>query len=153
MSTAEKDYWPGKIVFWLIQRYSIWDRKTIGDPASGDGQASSLVRTTSGALGRKRTQGLKDKQASNEMLPPCELLPYLQTFKLRTFRDANVCFISVRHEWNCSLPSISYGWRSFNSTISHLLSLLQSVTLLPFHSMPDPQGQLLYWTTFQGTVL
>ena len=28
MSTAEMDYWPGEIVFWLIQGYSIWDRKT-----------------------------------------------------------------------------------------------------------------------------
>ena len=46
------------------------------------------------------------------------------------FKDANVCSINVRREWNCSLPSISYCWWSFSSTISHLLSLLQSVTLL-----------------------
>ena len=31
---------------------------------------------------------------------------------------------------SCSLPSVSYCWRSFSSTISHLLSLLLAVTLL-----------------------
>ena len=47
-----------------------------------------------------------------------------------------ICFqqqtrtINVRHEWNCSLPSVSYCRWPFSSTISHLLSLLQSVTLL-----------------------
>ena len=36
----------------------------------------------------------------------------------------------LMREWNCSLPSVSWCWRSFSSTISHLLSLLTSVTLL-----------------------
>ena len=36
----------------------------------------------------------------------------------------------IRHEWNWSLPSISYCWWPFISTISHLLSFLWSVTLL-----------------------
>ena len=35
--------------------------------------------------------------------------------------------INIRRKWNFSLPSISYCWRSFSCTISHLL---QSVTLL-----------------------
>ena len=38
--------------------------------------------------------------------------------------------VSVRHKWNCNLPSVSCCGGSFNSTIYHLLSLLQSVTLL-----------------------
>ena len=38
--------------------------------------------------------------------------------------------INVRCEWNCSLLSAFYCWRSFSSTVSHLLSLLQSLTLL-----------------------
>ena len=38
--------------------------------------------------------------------------------------------VSVRHEWNWSLPCISYCWWSFSSTISHLLTFLQAVTLL-----------------------
>ena len=43
------------------------------------------------------------------------------------------CAINVRHEWNCSSPSVSCCWRSFNSTISHLL---QSVTLLATWCQP-----------------
>ena len=29
------------------------------------------------------------------------------------------CVISVRHEWHCCLPSISYWWPSFTPTTSH----------------------------------
>ena len=36
----------------------------------------------------------------------------------------------LMREWNCSLPSVSWCWRSFSSTISHLLSVLQAVTSL-----------------------
>ena len=36
----------------------------------------------------------------------------------------------LMREWNFSLPSVSWCWGSFSSTISHLLSLLMSVTLL-----------------------
>ena len=46
--------------------------------------------------------------------------------------------VDVRREWNCSLPSVSYCWRSFVSTISHLLSLIQSVTSLPCPLVPVP---------------
>ena len=41
-------------------------------------------------------------------------------------------------------PSISYCWRSFSSTISHLLSLLQSITLLASSLSASPCMQLLY---------
>ena len=40
------------------------------------------------------------------------------------------CDVNIGCEWNCSLPSISYCWPSFSSTISHVLFLLQSLTLL-----------------------
>ena len=47
----------------------------------------------------------------------------------------------ISHGWNCSLPSAFYCWWSFCSTGSHLLSLLQSVTLCLFagcHSLYAP---------------
>ena len=50
-------------------------------------------------------------------------IPYTQTFKLWTFKHGNVHSISVRREWNLTSPS-------FSSTISHLVCLLQPVTLL-----------------------
>ena len=50
----------------------------------------------------------------------------------------------IRHEWNCSLPSVSNCWRSFSSTISHLLCLLQLVTLPACSLMSAPLCQLLY---------
>ena len=46
------------------------------------------------------------------------------------FKDANMCSIDIRCEWKRSLPSVSLCWWSFNSTISHLFSLLLSLTLL-----------------------
>ena len=62
--------------------------------------------------------------------------------------------IYVRREWNCSLPSISYCWRSFGSTTSHPLSLLQSVTLLAcsLDASPCMPAVVRYYCTFQGTV-
>ena len=42
---------------------------------------------------------------------------------------------------------VSYCWWSFSSTISHLLSRLQSVTLPACSWMPTPVCPLLYWTT------
>ena len=52
------------------------------------------------------------------------------TFKLWTFKDANVCSIKIRHGRCCNLSSVSSCWRPFSSTISHLHSCPQSVTLL-----------------------
>lgn len=43
--------------------------------------------------------------------------------------DTRTCDITVRHEWNCSLPSNCYCPWFFSSSTSHLLSLLQSVIL------------------------
>ena len=58
--------------------------------------------------------------------------------------------INTSHEWNCSLCSISYCWPFFSSTISHLLSLLQSVTLLahPLTTSPCMPAVLLYFTRY-----
>ena len=57
-------------------------------------------------------------------------------------------------EWNCSFSSVSYFWWSFSSTISHLLSVLQSVTLLAcsLSTSPCMPAVVLYYCTFQGTV-
>ena len=54
--------------------------------------------------------------------------------------------INVRHEWSCSLPSISYCWGSSSSTISHLTPLLQSVTLLAcsFNASPCRSAVIVY---------
>ena len=47
------------------------------------------------------------------------------------------------------MPSISYSWRSFSSTISHLLSLLESVTLpsCPLNASPCMEAVILYYCT------
>ena len=85
----------------------------------------------------------------------CTQVPYIQTFKFQTFKNVNMHSISIRCEWICSLFSISYCWRSFSSTISHLLSLLQEVTLLACSlsaSLCMP-AVVLYCGTFQGSVL
>ena len=47
--------------------------------------------------------------------------------RIESSKGTRTCFIKVRYEWNCNLPSVCYCWQSFSSTISHLLSLLQSV--------------------------
>ena len=64
------------------------------------------------------------------------------------------CVINTRCEWNCSLPSISYSWGFFSSTIFHLLPHLQSVTLLA--CVLDARlcilAVVLYYCIFQGTV-
>ena len=62
--------------------------------------------------------------------------------------------INVRHEWRCSLPSISCCWWPFSSTISHLLSLLQSVTHLICSLNASPCiPAILYCTTVLIKVL
>ena len=45
------------------------------------------------------------------------------------FQRCKHVFHQYQYKENCNLPSVSYCWWSFSSTISHLLSLLQSVTL------------------------
>ena len=74
--------------------------------------------------------------------------------ELNPARNQNLCHHFIQ-EWNCSLPSISYCWQFFSSTISHSLSLLQLVTLLACSldasfCMP---ALLLYYCTFQGTIV
>ena len=79
----------------------------------------------------------------------------LQTkLKVLTFQRGELA-INVRHEWSCSLPSISCCWWSFSSTISRLLSFLQSITLLAClldasHYMP---AVVLYYCTFQDNTV
>ena len=82
-------------------------------------------------------------------------VPYIQTFELQTFNDANTHFINVRCEWECGLPSISCCWWTFICTISYLLSLLYSVTLLAYllNANLCMPAVVLYYCTFQGTVL
>ena len=61
------------------------------------------------------------------------------------------CAINIRHEWNCSVPSISDRWRPFSSTISHFLPLIQLVTPLACSfnaSLCLPATVLLYFSRF-----
>lgn len=88
-------------------------------------------------------------------LETLQQVSYIRIFKLRTFDDVNMCSINVRHKCNCSLLSISSYRRSFSSTVSYLLSLLQLVALLSCsldasHCMP---AVVLCNHTFQSTVL
>ena len=46
----------------------------------------------------------------------------------RIQQGTRTCTINIKYDWHCSLPSVSYFWRSFSSIDSHLLSLFQSVT-------------------------
>ena len=59
---------------------------------------------------------------------------------------------NIRSEQNRCSPSI-YNFRSFSSTVSHFLSLLQSVTLLAcsLNISPWMPAVILYCCTFQGT--
>ena len=52
-------------------------------------------------------------------------------------------------------PSISYSRRSLSSTVSHLLSLLESVSLpsCSLSASPCMEAVILHYCTFQGTVL
>ena len=76
-------------------------------------------------------------------------------FKLCTFKDVSMHSVNIRHESNCSLLFVSYYWWSFSCTISHALTLLQSVTLLACSldaSLWMP-AFVLYYYTCQSTEL
>ena len=92
---------------------------------------------------------------SSENCSTCTASALHTNFKLWTFNDVNVHSISIKCEWNWSLPSISYHWRSFSSIISYLLSLLQSVALLAssLNASFCMPAVVMYYCTFQGTVL
>ena len=81
--------------------------------------------------------------------------PYIWTFKLQTFKDVAMCSISFSCEWDCSLLSISYCWWSSSSTISHLFSLLQPVTLLAcsLNASPCLPAAVLYYCSFWDSIL
>ena len=53
----------------------------------------------------------------SETMWSVQSISYARVFKLQTFKDMNVHSINVRHEWNCSLSSISCRWWSFSFTI------------------------------------
>ena len=67
--------------------------------------------------------------------------------ELNPARNQN-CVINVQDEGNCSVPAVSYCWQPFNCTISHLLSLLQSVAHLAcsLHASPCMPAAVLYFS-------
>ena len=78
----------------------------------------------------------------------------IQTFKLWTFKDANVCSITVRHEWAHSSPSVLL---LTTLQLYHLPppSLRQAVTLLAcsLDASPCMPAAVLNNCTFQGPLL
>ena len=117
----------------------------------GTGRPGMLQSTGSQRVGHSLVteQQWKPAWSSPAVFPNfVQEVPYKGTFKLRTFKDANMHSINVKREWNHGLPSISSCWISFSFPISHLLSPLQSATLLAcsLHASPCMPA-LLYWTT------
>ena len=72
----------------------------------------------------------------------------------RKYCTSPVCERSSCELWEMRscLPSVSYCWWAFSSTISHLLCLLQLVTLLAVFLMPVPVATcctvLLYYSRY-----
>ena len=92
---------------------------------------------------------------------------HTRTFKLRTFKDANMHLVPGRNQnlwyqyqlWVTLklallhlLPSSRCSWWPFSSSISRTLSPLQSVTL-DCSALASPWCQLLYWTIVLFKVL
>ena len=65
-----------------------------------------------------------------ELLPRHHWIVFSSESQTWIQQRTGTCAINIRLEQSYSLPSISYCWWSFSSTISHLLPLLQSVSLL-----------------------
>ena len=73
----------------------------------------------------------------------------LQVVNVQKWARMFACPITLKYEWNCSSPSISYCWRSLSSTTS----LLLSITLLACSLDTAPVCHLLYDTTVLLKVL
>ena len=106
-----------------------------------------------------RLQSMGSKESRHDLAtkppppPPISLNHFFQESWLNLIQQGTrTCAINIRHEWNCSLLSISYCWKFFHSTISHLL---QSGTLLACSLVASPcvSAVILYYCTFQGTAL
>ena len=126
-----------------------WQRKELGgsSPQQNNNLTGKNCKT-------KHTLSLKITQNCSKSIEQTEkytLNSFIWTLKLRTFKGVNV---HSGVEWDCSLPSLSWCWRSFSSTISHLPSLLQSAALLAcsLDASPCMPAVVLYYCTFQGTV-
>ena len=92
---------------------------------------------------------------------------HTRTFKLRTFKDANMHLVpgrnqNLRYQYQLwvtlqlallhLLPSSRCSWWPFSSSISRTLSPLQSVTI-DCSPLASPWCQLLYWTIVLFKVL
>ena len=106
-----------------------------------------------------RLQSMRSQESRHDLAtkppppPPISLNHFFQESWLNLIQQGTrTCAINIRHEWNCSLLSISYCWKFFHSTISHLL---QSGTLLACSLVASPcvSAVILYYCTFQGTAL
>ena len=63
-----------------------------------------------------------------------------------------ICAISIRGEWNCGLPSISYCWWCFSSTISPPLSPVSNSLARSLDTSPCIPAVVLYYCAFQGII-
>ena len=59
-----------------------------------------------------------------------------------------ICAISIRGEWNCGLPSISYCWWWFSSTISPPLSPVSNSLARSLDTSPCIPAVVLYYCAF-----
>ena len=86
----------------------------------------------------------------------------IQIFKLRTSEGTKVCFINIRHEWDCSLSSVSCCWGALSAGRALPFSLcqfphlafLQSVTFTAcsLDASSCRPTVVLYYCTYQGTI-
>ena len=102
---------------------------------------------------RKRQQELQKHSVFTLFWLPVlcdkQSVPYIWTFKLWAFKDVNVYSINVRCEWGCSLPSITYCWRSFSCTVFPPLSpSVSNSSCLFIKASPCIPVVLLYYYTF-----
>ena len=131
-------------------------RKAPGEGKGNPLQDSCLGNPMGTELGRLQSIGSQSVRYNLVLIEHARTWTLLDHFLKRVdIIESRTCTISVTCGWNCSLSSISYWWWSFNSTIPHLLSLLQSVSLLACSHDASPciPAIVLCYCTFQDTVL
>ena len=102
----------------------------------------------------KRFSSLNSSLAFPLLNSVCTVIPphtYTISPLHTNFQRCEHVFHQCQREWNGSLPSVSYCWRSFSSAISHLLSLLQWVTFLAcsLDASPCVPAVVPYYCTFK----
>ena len=77
---------------------------------------------------------------------------YVWSFRLWPFQDENARSISVRREWGCSLPRL-LPLDTFHLCCPNASPSCSQKRFLPVHASLCMLALVLYYLTFQGTVL